>query len=174
MIWTIRQKKKGFRARPRAVSDRVINSCTLAASRDLPWTLIKCSSNLGRRVSEIQHIDNLRRVELGQARDVARSRSTVKLLTGLAMVGLAVYLVGIPDALAPLSPAQTNSHEFKFAPAVFSVDRDCNYFRTQAEAQAFFQQAGAGDPHHLDDDGDGIACDLNPWMDWRSWFGSGR
>ena len=141
---------------------RVINSCKPAASCDMPWTLIKCSSNLGRRVSEIQRVDNVRRAELGQARDAARSRSTVKLLTGLAMIGLAVYLVGIPDALAPLGPAQTNSHEFKFAPTAFFVDRDCNYFRTQTEAQAFFQQAGAGDPHHLDDDGDGDACDLNP------------
>ena len=153
---------------------RVINSCKPAASCDMPWTLIKCSSNLGRRVSEIQHFDNLRRAELGQARDAVRSGSTVKLLTGLAMIGLAACLVGMPDALAPLGAAQTNSHEFKFAPTAFSVDRDCNYFRTQAEAQAFFQQAGAGDPHHLDDDGDGNACDLNPWMDWRSWFGSGR
>jgi len=38
-------------------------------------------------------------------------------------------------------------------------DRDCADFRSQAEAQAFFSRAGAGDPHHLDGDGDGIACE---------------
>lgn len=40
-------------------------------------------------------------------------------------------------------------------------DRDCADFRTQAEAQAFFRAAGPGDPHRLDRDGDGLACELN-------------
>ena len=125
----------------------------------------------GGRVSEIRHSENLRRADLRQVRDTVRSRSTVKLLTGLAMIGLTAYLVGIPDAFAPLGPAQTNAQEFKFAPAAFSVDRDCDYFLTQAAAQAFFQQAGAGDPHHLDDDRDGIACGFNPWLDLSAWLG---
>jgi len=38
-------------------------------------------------------------------------------------------------------------------------DRDCSDFATQAEAQAFFIAAGPGDPHRLDRDGDGIACE---------------
>lgn len=38
-------------------------------------------------------------------------------------------------------------------------DRDCGDFVTQSEAQAFFDAAGSGDPHRLDGDGDGIACD---------------
>ena len=38
-------------------------------------------------------------------------------------------------------------------------DRDCRNFRTWSEAQAFYVSAGAGDPHHLDVDGDGIACE---------------
>ena len=32
---------------------------------------------------------------------------------------------------------------------------------TQAEAQAFFEQAGPNDPHRLDDDHDGIACEFD-------------
>jgi micrococcal nuclease len=44
---------------------------------------------------------------------------------------------------------------------MFSVDRDCADFRSQAEAQAFFRAAGPGDPHRLDRDGDGRACELN-------------
>ncbi len=43
-------------------------------------------------------------------------------------------------------------------------DRDCSDFETQAEAQAFFEAAGgpARDPHRLDADGDGEACESLP------------
>jgi len=41
-------------------------------------------------------------------------------------------------------------------------DKDCTDFATHAEAQAFFEAAGAGDPHRLDRDGDGIACETLP------------
>ena len=46
----------------------------------------------------------------------------------------------------------------------FGSDRDCSDFRTQAEAQAFFEAAGGPekDPHRLDSDGDGIACESLP------------
>jgi hypothetical protein len=39
------------------------------------------------------------------------------------------------------------------------ADRDCADFSSAREAQAFFDRAGPGDPHRLDDDGDGRACD---------------
>ena len=42
-----------------------------------------------------------------------------------------------------------------------TADRDCADFATQAEAQAFFRSAGGGDPHGLDQDRDGRACELN-------------
>lgn len=38
-------------------------------------------------------------------------------------------------------------------------DRNCDDFDSQAEAQEFFEAAGPGDPHGLDADGDGIACE---------------
>ena len=38
-------------------------------------------------------------------------------------------------------------------------DRDCGDFSTWEEAQAFFKRAGPGDPHRLDRDRDGIACE---------------
>jgi endonuclease YncB( thermonuclease family) len=41
-------------------------------------------------------------------------------------------------------------------------DRDCGDFDSQAEAQDFYERAGPGDPHGLDADGDGRACDSNP------------
>jgi endonuclease YncB( thermonuclease family) len=43
-----------------------------------------------------------------------------------------------------------------------SRDRDCGDFATQAAAQAFYEQAGPGDPHRLDGDGDGRACESLP------------
>lgn len=42
------------------------------------------------------------------------------------------------------------------------ADRDCKDFKTHAEAQAFFESAGPGDPHKLDKDGDGVACESLP------------
>jgi micrococcal nuclease len=43
-------------------------------------------------------------------------------------------------------------------------DRDCGDFATQAEAQAFFLAAGGPgqDPHRLDNDKDGVACETLP------------
>lgn len=40
-------------------------------------------------------------------------------------------------------------------------DRDCADFRTRAEAQAFFEAQGGpwSDPHKLDQDSDGVACE---------------
>ncbi len=38
-------------------------------------------------------------------------------------------------------------------------DRNCGDFESWREAQAFFEAAGPGDPHRLDRDGDGIACE---------------
>lgn len=41
-------------------------------------------------------------------------------------------------------------------------DRDCGDFRSQREAQGFFENARPGDPHKLDGDGDGVACESLP------------
>ena len=110
-------------------------------------------------MSEIQNFEHLRRADLRQTRHALSS--TGKLLIGIAMMGLATSLLWVPEPLASLGPARTNAQQLKFAPSAFSVDRDCNYFRTQGEAQAFFEQAGPNDPHRLDDDGDGLACEFD-------------
>lgn len=39
------------------------------------------------------------------------------------------------------------------------ADRDCSDFSSWAEAQAFYDRSGPGDPHRLDADNDGIACE---------------
>ena len=41
-------------------------------------------------------------------------------------------------------------------------DRDCADFDTQAEAQRFFEAHQPGDPHRLDGNGDGEACESLP------------
>src|SRR5687767_13112174 len=48
--------------------------------------------------------------------------------------------------------------------AAARADRDCSDFNTQAAAQEFFINAGGpqNDPHRLDEDGDGVACESNP------------
>jgi len=45
-----------------------------------------------------------------------------------------------------------------------SRDYDCPDFSTQKEAQAFFESNGgpSSDPHRLDQDKDGIACETLP------------
>ena len=51
---------------------------------------------------------------------------------------------------------------FVQTPSNAVIDRDCGDFNTQGAAQTFFVNAGAGDPHRLDDDGDGRACETLP------------
>lgn len=55
-------------------------------------------------------------------------------------------------------------------PAQARADKDCGDFNTQAQAQRFFNDHGPGDPHRLDADGDGIACESNPCP---CYYGSG-
>ena len=47
-------------------------------------------------------------------------------------------------------------------PSVAAADMDCADFATQAAAQTFFLNAGPGDPHRLDADGDRVVCESNP------------
>jgi hypothetical protein len=45
-----------------------------------------------------------------------------------------------------------------------AADRDCGDFSTQRKAQRFFLKQGGprSDPHRLDADNDGVACEQNP------------
>lgn len=63
------------------------------------------------------------------------------------------------------APAEESLPETPDRPALqydpFGPDRDCSDFATWAEAQAFYEAAGgpAQDPHRLDSDRDGVACE---------------
>ncbi len=61
----------------------------------------------------------------------------------------------IPTEPLEADPEQTTA----FDP--FGEDKDCGDFGSQAEAQAFYEAAGGPgeDPHRLDGDGNGAACD---------------
>lgn len=50
------------------------------------------------------------------------------------------------------------------AQPVAAADKDCSDFRTQAAAQKFYKKHGGPkrDPHRLDADRDGIACESLP------------
>lgn len=71
---------------------------------------------------------------------------------------LAPEPVGTPVPLPPTDSGYSGPYD----PA--GPDRDCDDFTTHAEAQAFFEAAGGptSDPHQLDNDGDGIACENLP------------
>jgi hypothetical protein len=58
-------------------------------------------------------------------------------------------LISVPIEVESYNPA-TPQNSFQ--------DRDCKDFKTQKEAQSFFNQF-SGDPHKLDRDNDGIACE---------------
>ena len=47
------------------------------------------------------------------------------------------------------------------SPSKYYGDLDCSDFDTQKEAQEFYKKQGKGDPHKLDEDSDGIACEWN-------------
>ena len=47
-------------------------------------------------------------------------------------------------------------------PACAGADCDCADFASHAEAQAFYESQGPGDPHRLDRDADGLACETLP------------
>ncbi len=70
-----------------------------------------------------------------------------------------------PTSLPPTAtqaPLPTATAGLRYDPN--GPDRDCADFATQAEAQAFFIAAGGPeqDPHRLDGDNDGVACEALP------------
>ncbi|KKR16434.1 MAG: hypothetical protein UT44_C0015G0013 [Candidatus Levybacteria bacterium GW2011_GWA1_39_32] len=70
-----------------------------------------------------------------------------------------------PNSKPPVAPRQTNHAPFKPPNSGYlGGDKDCGDFATHAEAQSFFiSQGGPGsDPHRLDADHDGFACETLP------------
>ncbi len=76
------------------------------------------------------------------------STSTRKILV---LLGAAALIVCLISAL----PAAATAHR---------LDKDCDNFKTQKEAQIFYIKHGGPryDPDDLDGDDDGVACEDNP------------
>lgn len=76
-----------------------------------------------------------------------------------ATSGRGLWAAPISGGTAPPPPATGNLRYDPNGP-----DRDCSDFATQAEAQEFYIAAGgpARDPHRLDSDRDGVACEALP------------
>ncbi|MED3962847.1 excalibur calcium-binding domain-containing protein [Niallia taxi] len=67
-------------------------------------------------------------------------------------------------AAAEKAKAEEEAKVSNLAYDPFGPDRNCTDFSTGAEAQEFYIAAGgpSSDPHDLDRDNDGNACDWNP------------
>jgi hypothetical protein len=68
---------------------------------------------------------------------------------------------------APPTPSPTTAPVDEAAPLAglpvcAGGDCDCGDFASHAEAQAFYESQGPGDPHGLDRDADGVACETLP------------
>ena len=71
------------------------------------------------------------------------------------------YQVSVSSTATSMEPERTDLGTTS-SPASSDTDRDCSDFETQAEAQAFFEAAGPGDPNRLDGNGDGVVCTSRP------------
>lgn len=69
-----------------------------------------------------------------------------------------VLRLGLAASVAVAAPAALAGTALAFR------DRDCSDFRTQRQAQRFFKRNGGPrqDPHNLDADNDGKACESLP------------
>lgn len=113
--------------------------------------------------------------DTNETRPEVRSPSYDALVTERAGVtveefGIASPTTGIAPSAGPLpSPTPSPAPELSLVPppapepppCAREGDGDCNCsdFATQAEAQAFYERYLPGDPHQLDIDHDGIACE---------------
>jgi len=64
--------------------------------------------------------------------------------------------------LAGCTSSKNKGDSFSEERPASTGDKDCSDFATHREAQEFFESADSGDPHGLDRDDDGIACETLP------------
>lgn len=88
-----------------------------------------------------------------------RHRRLGALLTGV--FGAMLLAVAVPVMLITAGAARAAPGAALVAPAQQDGDLDCAHFRFQEDAQAEFE-SDRSDPHDLDRDNDGIACEHLP------------
>lgn len=116
-----------------------------------------------KELKEIQ--DRFRSVrEHADGQKKHRSLAKVAAFTFLIVFGCSVACLAVAESVSATEIDWSPVHEFigrTYLRLTFT-DRDCRDFADQAEAQEFFLSAGPGDPHWLDDDNDGRACEALP------------
>ena len=116
-------------------------------------------------------------VVISVGRDNAYGHPSAEALALYKDAGAEVYRTD-QSGTVQVSAAQSGSYQVTVSPTVTNMepertdldttsisedtDRDCSDFQTQAEAQAFFEAAGPGDPNRLDGNGDGVVCTSLP------------
>lgn len=86
-------------------------------------------------------------------------KNTLWIIAGGAVIALGVYFLNQP------SNSDTRDTDYSITRDKLSSgepDKDCADFLTHAKAQSFFESEGPGDPHGLDRDDDGVACETLP------------
>ncbi len=78
------------------------------------------------------------------------------------MSRLALFVAAALSACLVLGGAATVRAELPDCATTGDEDCNCSDFECQEEAQAFYEVVDSGDPHELDDDDDGIACESLP------------
>lgn len=86
------------------------------------------------------------------------------LLGSVALLGAGCVSRAPIDSLPRSGGEVTNPHLRSGNLPTFGQDRDCTDFSTHEEAQRFYEAQGgpASDPHNLDRDKDGVACETLP------------
>ena len=77
-----------------------------------------------------------------------------QILVGTVVIGTVVFLN------EPETEPEPNAYYFDYDEDSL-LDYDCEDFSTSFDAQLFFEENGYGDPHDLDRDDDGYACEWN-------------
>ena len=90
----------------------------------------------------------------------ANEDGTYEVTASQALLTQPAQPAAAPSAASSASSPAPSSPALPYDPS--GPDRDCADFQSQSEAQAFFEAAGPGDPHRLDANGDGVACESLP------------
>ena len=115
-------------------------------------------------------------VVISVGRDNAYGHPSAEALALYQGAGAEIYRTDQSGTVS-VSAAQNGSYQVSLSPTATTTDasvpkvtpkasnnsdRNCSDFKTQAEAQAFFEAAGPGDPNRLDGNGDGVVCTSLP------------
>lgn len=91
------------------------------------------------------------------------SRLPLLIIIAGVLIAAVIVIYARKDKATPYKRTDDTT-QTRFFVSTGVADKDCPDFKTQREAQAFFIANGGPDkdPHNLDRDGDGVACETLP------------